>query len=370
MKAIAVFPRAKKVDLIDQPSPAIEQPSEVKLRVLEVGICGTDREIADFKYGTPPPGSDHLIIGHECLAEVLETGSDVKSLSPGDLAVPIVRRPCGRPDCPPCRAGRPDFCITGEFTECGIKERNGFMSEEIVIEERYLVPVPKTLRDIAVLTEPLSIAEKAITQVWQMQDRLPWIASAVKEHTPVQGYHAVVLGAGPIGLLGALLLVRAGFATTVFSRESDTSPNAKLVQSIGAAYVSSGEENAEELTRSIGNIDVLFEATGVSAFAFKMMEFLGRNGIFIFTGIPGSHTPIKVDTDRFMKNIVLKNQVLFGTVNADKSAYRSAIEDLSDFFERWPHAVKSLITIRCRPEDFDKILLEKRSGIKNVIAFA
>ncbi|HLP14906.1 MAG TPA: glucose 1-dehydrogenase [Bacteroidota bacterium] len=369
MRTISVFPSAKKIELLTRRDPTLDNNTTVKLRVIDVGVCGTDREIAEFKYGAAPAGSDSLVIGHECLAEVIETGSDVKTFKAGDLAVPIVRRPCDRPECVPCRAGRPDFCLTGEFTECGIKKRHGFMSDFIVIEERYLVPVPGSLRHLGVLTEPLSVAEKAIAQVWQMQDRLPWIASAEKEHTPLKGYHAVVLGAGPIGLLGAFLLVRAGFKTYVYSREAASSANARLAESIGAAYVPSTTVGPDDLVRTTGNIDVMYEATGVSAFSFKMLPCLGRNGIYIFTGIPGINAPIELDTDTLMKDIVLKNQVIFGTVNADKSAYKAAIADLADFVERWPEALSSLITVRCRPEDFDKVLLERKTGIKNVITF-
>ncbi len=129
MQALAVFPSKRSLQLLDVPQPKLQSASDVLLRVREVGLCGTDREIVSFEYGTPPPGSDHLILGHESLAEVVEAGRGVRSLRPGDLVVALIRRPCSHPGCRPCRAGRSDFCVTGNFTERGIKQADGFLTE-------------------------------------------------------------------------------------------------------------------------------------------------------------------------------------------------------------------------------------------------
>ena len=204
MKALAVFPSSREVRLIDTPEPAIAGPTEVKLRILEAGICGTDREITSFQYGTPPADSPHLVIGHEALGEVMDVGSDVTGLAPGDLAVLMVRRPCPHDGCAPCRRGRPDFCITGDFTERGIKGAHGYMTEFVVDDQRYMVKVPKELREVAVLLEPLTVAEKAAEQVRALAARLP----GELKNDP-SNLRAVVLGAGPIGLLGAMKLVNA-----------------------------------------------------------------------------------------------------------------------------------------------------------------
>src|SRR5277367_6213955 len=160
MKALAVFPAERRYDVIDHPEPQIGSPTEVKLRMLDIGICGTDKEIVSFQYGTPPDGSPYLVIGHESLAEVVEVGAQVTRVKPGDLAVPTVRRPCDVPGCIACRAGRQDFCYTGQYTERGIQRRHGYMTEFVVEEECYLNPAPRTLRDVGVLVEPLTIAEK------------------------------------------------------------------------------------------------------------------------------------------------------------------------------------------------------------------
>jgi hypothetical protein len=175
MRAVAVFPERRAIELVDHPAPEPIGPSEVLAKVLEVGVCGTDREIARFEYGTPPPSEDNLVIGHESLAEVVEVGDDVNGLTPGDLVVTMVRRGCGHPVCRPCRAGRQDFCTTGDYTERGIKGRHGFMTDQLVDDARFMVRLPDELRAVGVLTEPLTIAQKALDELWRAQDRLPWI---------------------------------------------------------------------------------------------------------------------------------------------------------------------------------------------------
>jgi len=218
----------RRLALVDHPAPTLEHDTDVLVRMLDVGICGTDREIARFDYGTPPPGSDYLVIGHESLARVEQVGSAVATLKPGDLVVTMVRRPCPHPECRACRAGRQDFCFTGDFTERGIKERHGFMTELVVDDERYMHVVPSELREIGVLVEPLTIAEKALIQVWDVQERLPWTAPGTRPGDG-HGQRALVLGAGPVGLLGAMALLLRGFDTWVYSREEAGDPKAQWV---------------------------------------------------------------------------------------------------------------------------------------------
>src|SRR2546427_4122410 len=213
MKAVAVFPGEREVKLIEQELPRLGSATGVKLRMLEVGICGTDREIAAFQYGTPQAGSDHLVIGHESLGEVVEVGAAVSHLKPGDLVVPMVRRPCPRADCVACRAGRQDFCFTGDFSERGIKGLDGFMTETVVDDERYMHVVPRTLRDVGVLVEPLTIAEKALIQVGQVQQRLPWACGVDPRTQRRVRRPAGGLAAGPGGLLGARALGAPPVAT-------------------------------------------------------------------------------------------------------------------------------------------------------------
>ncbi len=162
MKAIAVFPQARALRLVDHEPPRLRAPSDVKVRILDVGVCGTDKEICAFAYGTPPDGSNYLVIGHEAIGVVEEVGRAVARVAPGDLVVPMVRRPCAHDDCLSCRTGRQDFCVSGDFEERGIKGQHGFMTELVVDDEKYMNPVPAHLRDAGVLVEPLTIAEKAL----------------------------------------------------------------------------------------------------------------------------------------------------------------------------------------------------------------
>jgi threonine dehydrogenase-like Zn-dependent dehydrogenase len=367
MKAVAVQPATHSVALVEHEPPTLKTPTDVKIRMLEIGICGTDREIVAFEYGTPPAGSEYLIIGHESLGEVVEVGSAVTHVRPGDLVVPMVRRPCPHPDCVACRAGRPDFCYTGDFTERGIKGAHGFMTELVVDDERYLHVVPRALHDVGVLVEPLTIAQKAIRQVFQVQQRLPWGCPTEQGAAPTYCHRAVVLGAGPVGLLGALSLTAAGFQTFVYSRERAPNRRAELIQQFGGQYLSSQTHSIEQLAQHVGNIDLVFEAVGASRLAFDVMKVLGANGVFIFTGVPGRKAPIEFDADRIMRHLVLENQVVFGTVNAGRETFAAAIAALCSFVDRWPDVVRGLITSRSSLGSAREVLLGKPAGIKNVI---
>lgn len=362
MKAVAVFPLKREVKLIDHPEPGIESPTEVKVRILDVGVCGTDREITSFQYGTPPDGSDYLILGHESLSEVVETGKRVSKAKPGDLVVLTVRRPCLHASCIACRSGRQDFCYTGDFTERGIKQRHGYMTEFVVEEESYVNVVPRELRDVAVLVEPLTIAEKSLAQLRIVQQRLPWDG---KGHR-----NALVLGAGPVGLLGAMALRIAGFDVTVYSRSIKHEEKNDIVAAIGATYIAAETHTVDDMANGVGAIDVVYEAIGASALAFEVIKRLGPNGVFIFTGVPGRKGPIEVDTDYIMRDVVLNNQVILGSVNAPPESFRAAISDLGTFMQKWPDAVRALITARFPIDHAMRPLSPGAEGIKNVVAVA
>jgi threonine dehydrogenase-like Zn-dependent dehydrogenase len=367
MRAIAVTPSTKQVSVIDQPEPKISRPTEVKLRMIEAGVCGTDKEICAFEYGTPPAGSDYLVIGHESLGEVIEIGAKVTRVNVGDLVVPMVRRPCPHRHCMACVNGRQDFCFTGDFTERGIKQQHGFMAQYVVDDEIYMNQVPREFRDVAVLVEPLTIAEKALIEVWGVQQRLPWSCARTPGKAQAHCHRAVVLGAGPVGLLGAMALVNCGFQTYVYAREPVPNAKADVLGMIGAQYIPAETHSLADLTRTVGNVDLVYEATGASRISFDMIQQLGTNGIFVFTGVPGRKAPVELDTDLMMRNLVLKNQVVFGTVNAGRDAFEGSIRDLGIFTKRWPEAVKSLITGRFSMDEHRDLLLGRASGIKNVI---
>jgi threonine dehydrogenase-like Zn-dependent dehydrogenase len=365
MRAIAVLPQQRELRLVSTPEPRLAAPTDVRVRILEVGVCGTDKEICAFEYGLPPAGSQHLVIGHESLGEVVEVGPGVTKVRPGDLVVVMVRRPCTREECLPCRSGRADFCSTGEFVERGINGAHGFMTESVVDDERWLVAVPRELREVAVLVEPLTIAEKALIQLRQIQARLPW-ACPTRTHGWCK--NAVVLGAGPVGLLGAMALVRAGFRTFVYSREGEGGAKDELVRSFGASYVSTESTAPADLPARVGGIDLVYEAVGLSRLAFDVMAQMERNGICVLTGVAALRGPQPLDTDTLMRHLVLKNQVVLGTVNAGRDAFEAAVTDLQAFDRLWPEAVRRLITGRYPMEAHRELLLGRPGGVKNVIA--
>ena len=370
MKAVAVFPGSQEVKLVQREPPRPANPDDVLLRVLDVGLCGTDKEICSFEYGSPPEGEDHLVIGHEALAEVVDVGPAVERLRRGDLVVPTVRRPCRSPDCLACRSGHQDYCYSGLFTERGIKEAHGYITEYVVDREKYMVPVPPGLRDLAVLTEPLTIAEKAMGQVfWLMQHRPPWLGPETPADQRGRGLSAVVLGIGPVGLLGAMTLAAAGFRTYVYSRELPPSPRTDLVSAIGATYISSQIRDFPDLVAETGNIDLIYEAVGHSHFALQALRVLGQNGIYILTGVPGLQAFIQADPASLMRDMVLKNQILLGTVNAGPEAFAAALADLERFAQRWPQATATIIAGRYPPEQATDLIFGRPAGIKSVISF-
>lgn len=376
MKAVAIFPNKREISVIDHPEPTIDSPTQVKLRMLEVGVCGTDKELCSFDYGTPPPGSDYLIIGHESLGEIIEVGAKVTHFKKGDLAYVMVRRPCSQPTCSPCRAGRQDFCVSGDFSERGINKLHGFMTEFVVDEEKYMVAVPSSLRKVGVLIDPLTIAEKAMEQLWIVQERLPWeIRHKHGKHGAAVNHHgnthcAVVLGAGPVGLLGAMLLVQQGFKTVVYSRELEAD-KAEFVKSFGANYVSAATHSVDQLATQVGNIDLVYEATGAAQVSFDLLKVLGTNGVFVFTGVPGRKGPIQIDADLIMRNLVLKNQLVLGSVNNSYQNAVNAVSNLDTFAKKWPATVAALITHQYSLDTslLQEVLLGRVGGIKNVIRF-
>ena len=357
MKALGVFPAKRHLAIVDHPHPQRSRPADVKMRMLEVGVCGTDKDIANFLFGTPPAGSPYLILGHESLAEVVETGPEAQGLAEGDLVVGMVRLPCPDPTCDPCRAGRQDFCATGDYRERGIKDLHGFMTEFVVEDQRYLKPIPRELRPVAVLTEPLTIAEKAFLELQQIQGRLP----------PKARKRAVVLGAGPVGLLGAMVLLEAGYETWVYSRAPQPNPKAEVAEAAGARYLSSEEVPMEKFAAEVGEIDVVYEAVGAAQIAFDLLPCLGANGVYVFTGVPRGGEAVRFPVAAVMHNLILKNQVVIGTVNAGHDAFDAAVRDLGTFLRRWPGPLCSMITGRYPLEAFAQPVEGRAGGIKNVV---
>lgn len=342
MKAIALVPGTKQVHIVDRPEPAIATPDEVKLQVLRVGICGTDREEAAGGRAEAPPGQSELVIGHEMLGRVVEVGSAVRSVRPGELALFTVRRGCGR--CHPCLAGRSDMCQTGEYSERGIRRLDGYQCEFVVDRESDVVKIPDHLDGIGVLTEPLSIAEKAIDEALAIQAaRLPDPAGP---DAWLCGRCVLVAGLGPVGLLAAAALRLRGAHVLGLDIVDAATIRPKLLRYMGGEYVDGRRVETEALGQHFGQIDLIIEATGVAHLEFDLMEAMGRNGMYVLTGIPGGDRTINVEGASLMRKLVLRNQVMVGSVNASRKHFDRAVDDLQRARQEWGSVIDDLITHR------------------------
>jgi threonine dehydrogenase-like Zn-dependent dehydrogenase len=357
MRAVAVFPKAQEVKIIDRPYPAPLTGSQVLLRVLEVGLCDIDREICAFHYGSPPPGEDFLILGHEALAEVVERGPAVRVLQKGQLVVPTVRRPCSQARCAPCRAHRQDYCLSGEFSDRGIKHAHGFLQEYVVEDEEYLVPVHRKLAEVAVLAEAMTVATNAVEQSETIQRLRPWEPLRVR---------ALVLGMDPAGLLGVLSLVLSHHETFVYAAEPPAGARARVVESLGATYIPGQKVPLREVANEYGPMDLIYESMGDAAVAVEAFHALRPNGLVFFSRTPASGEPLPTDVQFLMRNIVLHNQHLLGSLNSGRGVYEAALRALEQGMFLYPDGVRAFIGGR-HPMETTPSLVAKKVGIKQVI---
>ena len=367
MKAIAVVPGTKNVQLVDRPEPEVTAPDEVKMKVLRVGICGTDREEAAGGRADAPRDHKDLVIGHEMFGRVTEAGSAVKTVKAGDLGVFTVRRECGH--CPACLAGRSDMCTSGDYTERGIKGRDGYQTEFVVDREHYFVKVPNELVSVGVLAEPTSVAEKAIDEALRVQAaRLPYSQDA---DGWLKGKRALVAGLGPIGLLAAIALRLRGATVLGLDVVDENSLRPSLLRQIGGIYVDGRQTKPSAMDDHYGQIDLILEATGVAKVEFDLLEALGTNGVYVLTGIPGGDRPLNIDGAALMRKLVLRNQVMIGSVNESVSHFQTGIQDLTQAVKLWSDVVARLITHVVPYKDFADVLLKHpENEIKAVVEWA
>jgi threonine dehydrogenase-like Zn-dependent dehydrogenase len=335
MKAVAVYPgKAGSIHLEDLPQPHVEDVAGergVLVRVLSLGLDGTDREINDAKYGAPPPGSDFLVVGHESLGVVEAVGPSVHEFAPGDNVVCMVRRP-GQSIYD--LIGRPDFTTDDTYHEHGINLLHGFLTERYVDQPENLIRVPSGLADVGVLLEPTSVAEKGVNQAYEIQRRLRvW-----------RPRRAAVTGAGSLGLLIAMVLRLRGLEVTAFSLERPPYLNSELVEALGARYVSTQDTSLSEGSQKFGPFDVIFEATGYSPLAFEAMKVVSRNGVVILSSVTGGDRQTQVPTDQVNLGFVLGNKVAVGTVNAGRDDFESGVRDLAVAQAQFPGWLGRLIT--------------------------
>jgi threonine dehydrogenase-like Zn-dependent dehydrogenase len=363
MKAVAVTPGTRRIALVDRPRPAIAAPDEIELRVLRVGICGTDREEAAGGRAKAPAGHDDLVLGHEMIGQVTAIGSGVRSVAPGDCAVFTVRRGCG--GCRACAMNRSDMCLTGLYAERGIWGLDGYQTEYVVDRDAHVVRVDTQLEAIGVLAEPLSVAEKAIAEAVHIQlTRLPDSSTALDW---LSGRRCLVAGLGPIGLLAAMSLrLRDADVWGLDVVDADT-PRPQWLARIGGQYLDGRGITPQQAAKSVGAFDVVIDATGVAKVEFELADVLATNGIYAITGIPGDERPETVSAAAFMRRLVLRNQVVFGSVNASRDHFQLAVDDLARAEARWPGAAAALITHRHAHTDYEAALEHHGAGEIKVV---
>lgn len=362
MKAIAITPGKGSPHFVDIPEPEIKNDKQLIVETLQVGICGTDRAEVTGGRAMPPAGKNELIIGHEMLGRVTQVGAQVKSIKEGDLGLFTVRRGCGK--CYPCNHNRNDLCETGDYLERGIKGLDGFQAEYIIDDEDYFIKVPDEIKSVGVLVEPMSVVEKAISQALKIQDnRIPdsdipaWPA----------GVNVLIAGLGPVGLLAALILKIKGANLFGLDIVDEDSPRAMLIKDLGGTYINGNHIKTKDIDDHYGRFEMLLEATGISKLEFHLFESLNTNGIYIITGIPEGDKSITISGDELIRNLVLNNQVVLGTVNAGIEHYKMAVEDLQTASRKWKNITESIITEKVNFEDYSRAFSFISDEIKTVI---
>ncbi len=356
MRAIAVIPgRPDSAHLVEMAKPSLEDARcgrGVLVKVLRVGVDGTDKEINAAEYGTAPEGYDFLVLGHESFGQVEEVGPGVREFQPGDYVVATVRRPgSSLYD----RIGMQDMTTDDTYYERGISRLHGFLTEYYVDEPEYLVKIPAALRDVGVLLEPMSVAEKGIHQAYEIQRRLRvW-----------QPRRAAVMGAGSIGLLATLALRLRGLEVVTFARSMKPTLNSELAEAIGARYESLRVRPMLDAAREFGPFDLVVEASGSAAVAFESTLTLAKNGVLVLTSVTGAGRTLEVPADRINLEFVLGNKVMVGTVNAHHEDWEMGVRDFAHAVARYPGWLERLLTHPVEGlENYRELfeLLTKRSG--------
>jgi threonine dehydrogenase-like Zn-dependent dehydrogenase len=359
VKAIAVHPgKPNSVHLADVPKPGVEDVPGgrgVLVKVLCVGVDGTDKEINAAEYGAAPPGDDYLILGHESFGRVEAVGANVHELCPGDYVAATVRRP-GKSLYD--RIGLQDMTTDDTYLERGINLRHGFLTEYYVEEPEYLIAVPPGLKRVGVLMEPTSVVEKGIGQAYAIQRRL-------KVWRPRR---AAVLGSSTLGLLAAMILRLRGIEVVAFGLERPPFLNSRLLEEIGARYVSTKESTLSAVAKEGPPFDLIVEGTGFSPLVFEGMEVLGKNGVLVMLSVTGGDRKVEIPADRINLGFVLGNKVAVGSVNAHRDDFEMAAKDLSQAELQFPGWLAKLLTHPVDGlEDYEtmmKLLTEGKDVIK------
>ena len=374
MHAAGMIRGQQGVHHFEMPVPVIRQADEVRIKVKEVGLDGTDFGIVGRGAPDIAEDADRIVLGHEMVGVVEEVGSAVTSLSLGDAVALTVRRGCGI--CHPCLHNQSDMCMTGLFTERGIHKLDGFLTEYVVDREQYVVRIPPELTTLAVFTEPFSIVEKAIEQIRIIQSRLPWTCTH-PEHSfqsPEWGgcKTALVVGAGPLGLLAAALIRLSTAETYVVDIVPDDSPKARLVSKVGAHYVDGSGKAPEDVVNACcapnTGLNLILEASGAAETALRLIPHMSRSSIYVMTGIPRGELTMQLDAAELVRQVVRYNQVVVGSVNSNRTHFEKALGDLNDVNSRFDNLLQNMITHRFSLENCHEAFAVNDPGhIKSVI---
>lgn len=346
MRALSVAPGVANSLRLDDIAEPPRSDGDLLVETLTIGVCGTDREIAAGQYGWAPPGTDRLVIGHESLARVIDAPSGGR-LRPGDLIVGIVRRPDPVP-CPACARGEWDMCRNGLYTERGIKERNGYAAERFRIEADFAIAVAAKLDRLGVLIEPASVVAKA----WDQIEKIGRRASSWQPRT------VLITGAGPIGLLAALLGRQRGCDVHVLDRVT-TGAKPDLVRALGATYHVGDPGKLAP--------DLVIECTGATSVILDALERIAPDGIVCLAGVSSGSRRINLDLTRLNRSMVLENTVVFGSVNANRAHYEFAAAALLRADQDW---LRRLISRRVALDRWREAFDRHDDDIKVVLSFA
>jgi threonine dehydrogenase-like Zn-dependent dehydrogenase len=359
IKAVAVIPgKANTIHLREVPKPAVSDVANgrgVLVKILRVGVDGTDKEINAAEYGAAPEGDSYLIVGHESFGRVEAVGPNVSEFNPGDYVSLTVRRPGTSiyDD-----IGTYDMTTDDTYFERGINLRHGFLTEYVVDEPEYIIRVPENMKEVGVLMEPMSVAQKAIEQAYRIQQRLRvW-----------RPKRAAVMGSGTLGLLATLVLRVRGLDVTTFGNTMPPTQNSKLIEELGGRYISTKEMSLTDGSLKYGPFDLILEGTGYSPLVFEALAVLAKNGVLAMVSVTGGSCQIEIPADKINLSFVLGNKVAFGSVNANREYFESGVKDLSTAELQYPGWLKKLLTHEVKGlENYGemiRLLTETKGAIK------
>ncbi|VVC04007.1 Glucose 1-dehydrogenase [Candidatus Burarchaeum australiense] len=357
------------------PLPKITSPSQVLIRVQAVGLDGTDFSMVSHDKKDIADGREEIVIGHEMMGVVEEVGSGVISLRPGDPVTMTVRRGCGL--CWPCKQGKSDYCLTGQYKERGLHKLDGFLTKYTVEEEAHVVKLSPGTEKYGILVEPLSIAEKALEQVRRVQSRIP-PACGHASHKWTRDHWgecktALVIGAGTLGCLTAALLRMNGVTTFATSRTPEDSFKVRMLRKLGCDYmrvdeIGAGIEKVVEQCQRDRHLDIIIEAAGASELALSIIPYMSRSSVYVLTGIPRGEQLATMDTNKLLRHIVRYNQAIVGSVNSNRTHFEMAIDDIQGINNKFNNILDEFITNRFKLSEYKQAFsFESKDSIKIAI---